>query len=80
MKPHTLDICILCIADEIDWKLYVSCGEGVLESEDRRGPLITILPLQVSWEACGCLDVPQQVHDLEAEKSVPGIQIWGGRR
>ena len=59
---------------------YVSCGEGVLEGEDRRGPLITILPLHVSKEACGCLDVPQQVHDLEAEKSVPGIQIWGGRR
>ena len=36
MKAHNLDICTLSIVDEINWKLYVSCGKGVLESEDRR--------------------------------------------
>ena len=47
--------------------------KGLLESEDRRGPLITILPLQVPQDACGCLDVPQQVLDLETEESLPGV-------
>ena len=73
MKAHNLDVCTLSIVEKINWKLRVSCGKGVLEGEDRRGPLITILPLQVPQEACGCLDVPQQVYDLEIEESLPGV-------